>query len=133
MKPVHDAAEAELLHKTCLSFVEVMKSLGICGYVVLQGRNTTNYIMNFEAPWSALKFERLPNGDIVAKFRALRQTGADPALERKKAEWTMGMLIGFSDQLRRDKEQIDGLIKRFATHFGQIDHVSAPNPPPPDE
>lgn len=133
VKPIHDPEEEARLQRVNQKIAAIMKEEDICGYAIIQGRNTTNYIMQLEASWSAITFKPQPDGSAEVRLRALRETGENPEMETKRLNWTMGMLLGFFDQLRDGSDRIGKLLAFFAPKVGPIDHVSAPSPrrPPP--
>ena len=131
LKAIHDPEEQKRLRALSEEITELLKKHDVCGYLLLQARNTCDFRMHIDASWCCLKFEPAPDvpGAMIARFKAAMKTGGQE--ERDRARWTLGMLLSTMDQMSAGQRMMATMIESFAQHFGGIDHISELNPEPP--
>lgn len=130
VKAIHDPEEQKRLRDLSDEIAAMLTKHDVCGYLLLQGKNTADFRMHIDASWSCLTFEPHPDGGMVARFKAAMKTGGPE--EKQRANWTFGMLLSTMDQFSAGQRMMAALISSFAQHFGGIDHVSEQNPEPPN-
>lgn len=123
-KAIQDDKEQERLRALAFTIKELFILHDVAGCLVLQGRHSTEFVMDLTPSWSAFSIERQPDGSEMIRFKCRMKTGA--AAEREKGRISAGMLMAFLIRFSRLTAMLESVAEMVQRHL-QIDHVSEPS------
>jgi len=100
----------------------ILRKYDIAALMTLQGPKSVEFVREVSPSWSCARLETGPQG-IRIRVRAQRADFPSLAAQKECVEATVGMMMGFEHQARRDAEDMQNLISILAGHFQSISNV----------